>query len=170
MREISYFAAHGLNTGFVRIFYFPKQLYFNEITFPPQSPYSSQTGHGVAGMVLRNVAPRQGTEIITVSHFALLSTRLRNVAPRQGTEITDVELYCIPLIEKCSSPIGDGKSIPHMIYQLRHLTLRNVAPRQGTESMYTWFVAFFLFIEKCSSPIGDGKAIVSILLSAADFY
>ena len=85
MREISYFAAHGLNAGFVRTFYFPKQLYFNEITFPPQSPYSSQTGHGVAGMVLRNVAPRSGTE-------TLFKTFLK-------------KFY---LIEKCSSPIGDG--------------------------------------------------------------
>lgn len=68
MREILYFAAHGLNTGFVRIFYFPKRLHFNKITFPPQSPYSSQTGHGVAGMV----------------------------------------------IEKCSSPIGDGNSYPNL--------------------------------------------------------
>ena len=83
MREILYFATHGLNIGFVRIFYFPKRLHFNKITFPPQSPYSSQTGHGVAEMVLRNVAPRYGTE--TVNNLIASSTDtilLRNVAPR----------------------------------------------------------------------------------------
>ena len=90
MREILYFAAHGLNTGFVRIFYFPKRLHFNKITFPPQSPYSSQTGHGVAGMV----------------------------------------------IEKCSSPIGDGKT-----------------DDEGYDILEE--------IEKCSSPIGDGNPVTA---------
>lgn len=62
MCEIPYFAAQGLNAGFVRIFYFPKQLHFNEITFPPQSPYSSQTGHGVAGMVIEKRSSPIGDE------------------------------------------------------------------------------------------------------------
>ena len=137
MREISYFAAHGLNAGFVRTFYFPKQLYFNEITFPPQSPYSSQTGHGVAGMVLRNVAPRQGTE--TLNRAALsCKARLRNVAPRQGTE-TIIAVY----------------------QQRETATLRNVAPRQGTETLMVQLVNFLLLIEKCSSPIGAGNDLLS---------
>ena len=157
MREILYFAAHGLNTGFVRIFYFPKRLHFNKITFPPQSPYSSQTGHGVAGMVLRNVAPRQGTE----------------------TLITLYKAYTPVNIEKCSSPIGDGNS-DHRNHSIFESRLRNVAPRQGTETLLTTnkltYIlrnvaprqgtetqqTFFLHnsrnnIEKCSSPIGDGN-------------
>ena len=106
MREISYFAAHGLNAGFVRTFYFPKQLYFNEITFPPQSPYSSQTGHGVAGMVLRNVAPDRGRKL-NVIRYNTPESSLRNVAPdRTETEnLTSEKIFTLK-IEKCSSPIG----------------------------------------------------------------
>ena len=143
MREISYFAAHGLNAGFVRTFYFPKQLYFNEITFPPQSPYSSQTGHGVAGMVLRNVAPRQGTE--TFKHFFIYPAKNHS-------------------IEKCSSPIGDGNSTHCCVCYIKR-QLRNVAPRQGTETIYELcIINCFIDIEKCSSPIGDGNLCPSIAI------
>ena len=109
MREILYFAAHGLNTGFVRIFYFPKRLHFNKITFPPQSPYSSQTGHGVAGMVIEKCSSPIGD-----GNFHLY---------RQSG---------IFQIEKCSSPIGDGKT-----------------DDEGYDILEE--------IEKCSSPIGDGN-------------
>ena len=61
---------------------------------------------------------------------------LRNVVPRQGTEtmFSVLESY-ISLIEKCSSPTGDGNSLARLI------DLQSA-----------------LIIEKCSSPTGDGNS------------
>ena len=60
---------------------------------------------------------------------------LRNVVPRQGTEtmFSVFESY-ISLIEKCSSPTGDGNSLARLI------DLQSA-----------------LIIETCSSPTGDGN-------------
>ena len=86
---------------------------------------------------MRNVVPRQGTEtIVGNSDFILmLNQQLRNVVPRQGTEtmFSVLESY-ISLIEKCSSPTGDGNSLARLI------DLQSA-----------------LIIEKCSSPTGDGN-------------
>ena len=88
-------------------------------------------------MVLRNVVPRQGTEtfILSESLNCFLCDKLRNVVPRQGTEtmFSVLESY-ISLIEKCSSPTGDGNSLARLI------DLQSA-----------------LIIEKCSSPTGDGN-------------
>ena len=107
---------------------------------------------------------------------------LRNVVPRQGTETFH---FCfskiIFIIEKCSSPTGDGNSVNvHCFRDLfctlrnvvprqgtetsccdvvsRQLLLRNVVPRQGTETISEISVGSFLHIEKCSSPTGDGNS------------
>ena len=61
------------------------------------------------------------------------------------------------LIEKCSSPTGDGKKDMEALKK-RGYKLRNVVPRQGTESiLLIFFVYSYALIEKCSSPTGDGK-------------
>ena len=63
---------------------------------------------------------------------------LRNVVPRQGTEIGSVP-YSITrhfIIEKCSSPTGDGNGITGVCYKIVVELLRNVVPRQGTEIAY----------------------------------
>ena len=60
-------------------------------------------------MVLRNVVPRQGTEILSSCSYNTFVS-LRNVVPRQGTEIVN-----IADVEKEAEK------------------LRNVVPRQGTE-------------------------------------
>ena len=85
-------------------------------------------------MVLRNVVPRQGTETILLESSEILPKTLRNVVPRQGTET--LRFFCDSfriIIEKCSSPTGDGNNVePHK--QPAGLLLRNVVPRQGTET------------------------------------
>ena len=58
---------------------------------------------------------------------------LRNVVPRQGTEMDKWEqLVAVSKIEKCSSPTGDGNE--SLINRCANIyRLRNVVPRQGTE-------------------------------------
>ena len=83
---------------------------------------------------------------------------LRNVVPRQGTEIL-IHLtlrYLLTLIEKCSSPTGDGNPLKPL-RKLSASLLRNVVPRQGTEIVYTFCSKATYYIEKCSSPTGDGN-------------
>ena len=59
-------------------------------------------------MVLRNVVPRQGTETWKRA-CGYAGDQLRNVVPRQGTETdTNIAIKSALLIEKCSSPTGDG--------------------------------------------------------------
>ena len=60
-------------------------------------------------------------------------------------------------IEKCSSPTGDGND-RHNVKHVKTRELRNVVPRQGTET--TSFLRMKkapIKIEKCSSPTGDGN-------------
>ena len=84
-------------------------------------------------IILRNVVPRQGTEILTCL-VSVVNTILRNVVPRQGTEIITIEIIgCwIWVIEKCSSPTGDGNEV-NRLKKVDWSILRNVVPRQGTE-------------------------------------
>ena len=64
-------------------------------------------------MVLRNVVPRQGTEINSWKECQKDSDiQLRNVVPRQGTEM-----------------------LHHLSLFFLSRLLRNVVPRQGTEIM-----------------------------------
>ena len=84
---------------------------------------------------MRNVVPRQGTEIFSPQvQKKNKSKELRNVVPRQGTEIF-YKLHCNRnfRIEKCSSPTGDGNK-------------RRMKYAHDLE-----------LIEKCSSPTGDGN-------------
>ena len=82
---------------------------------------------------------------------------LRNVVPRQGTEIEKLVFCCIIFIEKCSSPTGDGNVLSGTS-NIDTLTLRNVVPRQGTEIVLHYQNQCKInFIEKCSSPTGDGN-------------
>ena len=65
---------------------------------------------GILGMKkLRNVVPRQGTETYHNKNTAIRNRLLRNVVPRQGTE-TYIQFPTASetIIEKCSSPTGDG--------------------------------------------------------------
>ena len=89
------------------------------------------------------------------------------------------------IIEKCSSPTGDGNYF-HIITimfsvllrnvvprqgtetyhnkntAIRNRLLRNVVPRQGTETYIQFPTASETIIEKCSSPTGDGNCSVFI--------
>ena len=64
--------------------------------------------------------------------------KLRNVVPRQGTEtfrkVFTIVMYFV--IEKCSSPTGDGNLLTDLTVN-RSFELRNVVPRQGTETITT---------------------------------
>ena len=82
---------------------------------------------------MRNVVPRQGTEILTCL-VSVVNTILRNVVPRQGTEIITIEIIgCwIWVIEKCSSPTGDGNHV-NRLKKLELSIMIKVFPRQGTE-------------------------------------
>ena len=85
---------------------------------------------------MRNVVPRQGTETQCCVRW-IKQYVLRNVVPRQGTETLILFYFLISssiLIEKCSSPTGDGNQASELWYPLFH-TLRNVVPRQGTETV-----------------------------------
>ena len=69
----------------------------------------------------------------------------------------DELLFChsVKIIEKCSSPTGDGNLLTDLTVN-RSFELRNVVPRQGTETvLFLLFFNLFPFIEKCSSPTGD---------------
>ena len=62
------------------------------------------------------------------------------------------------IIEKCSSPTGDGNYF-HIITIMFSVLLRNVVPRQGTETFRKVFtIVMYFVIEKCSSPTGDGNS------------
>ena len=67
----------------------------------------------------------------------------------------DSLFFCVK-IEKCSSPTGDGNSVPYTSLICCICSLRNVVPRQGTETC-TIAIATAPVIEKCSSPTGDGN-------------
>ena len=84
---------------------------------------------------MRNVVPRQGTETYHNKNTAIRNRLLRNVVPRQGTE-TYIQFPTASetIIEKCSSPTGDGNSFNLLIFLFFHNSLRNVVPRQGTET------------------------------------
>ena len=69
-------------------------------------------------------------------------------------------VYCFfaIIIEKCSSPTGDGNSMSMWRSTVAFDTLRNVVPRQGTETVkQESFTKNYICIEKCSSPTGDGN-------------
>ena len=67
--------------------------------------------------------------------FAII--KLRNVVPRQGTETLNSSstVKLLSIIEKCSSPTGDGNQPPEPPFEYLHPKLRNVVPRQGTETI-----------------------------------
>ncbi len=138
-------------------------------------------------MILRNVVPRQGTEIEKLVFCCIIfiekcssptgdgnvlsgtsnidTLTLRNVVPRQGTEIVlHYQNQCkINFIEKCSSPTGDGNSVPYTSLICCICSLRNVVPRQGTEIILSAHTAIGSIIEKCSSPTGDGNLLFLLL-------
>ena len=108
---------------------------------------------------LRNVAPRQGTEIGTI-FMQGIGFSLRNVAPRQGTEIfRSCTLILLFYIEKCSSPIGDG----NRSYKVKRKTGWKIekcsSPIGDGNNNSSRSSVWFLLIEKCSSPIGDGNLL-----------
>ena len=85
---------------------------------------------------------------------------LRNVVPRQGTEMwLNSAVLFTKSIEKCSSPTGDGNFKADVDNAITvNKELRNVVPRQGTEIRQGKTYTMVTLIEKCSSPTGDGNA------------
>ena len=92
-------------------------------------------------MVLRNVVPRQGTETV---HQSILCQQLLIEKCSSPTGDGNIILQSDKnrsIIEKCSSPTGDGNVIKNFLYCYGN-TLRNVVPRQGTETVYTALVVY----------------------------
>ena len=104
------FPTHRINTGKTCRNSFQRKLYFQKKQFATQNGKYPQKTSGVQEMVLRNIAPREGTETISFSSN-LFTILLRNIAPREGTETR----------------------IPDPSVLLRSV-LRNIAPREGTET------------------------------------
>ena len=83
-------------------------------------------------MVLRNVVPRQGTEITGYHSTAVLPPIEKCSSPTgDGNKFSSISRNASH-IEKCSSPTGDGNTLLQFIIE-NGKKLRNVVPRQGTE-------------------------------------
>ena len=71
------------------------------------------------------------------------------------------------IIEKCSSPIGDGNR-----YQITDgflLTIEKCSSPIGDGNDATYTEGNNMNIEKCSSPIGDGNGGLDMLVILFDF-
>ena len=89
-------------------------------------------------MVLRNVVPRQGTETV-LKHYIGLS---------------------VSVIEKCSSPTGDGNNHSTTIPAPRQPIEKCSSPTgDGNKEENSMIIG--TSIEKCSSPTGDGNTYSS---------
>ena len=106
---------------------------------------------------MRNVVPRQGTEIGTRKQRNRTS-QLRNVVPRQGTEMSDTTLSRVSLFLLRNVVPRQGTEIKLPTIVVSSNRLRNVVPRQGTEIRQGKTYTMVTLIEKCSSPTGDGNA------------
>ena len=104
---------------------------------------------------MRNVVPRQGTEIGTRKQRNRTS-QLRNVVPRQGTEMSDTTLSRVSLFLLRNVVPRQGTEIKLPTIVVSSNRLRNVVPRQGTEIVLMNGKSERQ-IEKCSSPTGDGN-------------
>ena len=157
------FPTHRINTGKTCRNSFQRKLYFQKKQFATQNGKYPQKTSGVQEMVLRNIAPREGTE-------------------RRFTEYAQERVK----IKKYSSPRGDGKfsslSIGLKFSKLRNIapregterinnlftrhvfTLRNIAPREGTERVLKLDKESGEMIKKYSSPRGDGNKIAEVTL------
>ena len=85
---------------------------------------------------------------------------MRNVVPRQGTETVERPILTriLKIIEKCSSPTGDGNLIAVMGTDV--LLIEKCSSPTGDGNNRWIFYSEFLFgIEKCSSPTGDGNQV-----------
>ena len=86
-------------------------------------------------MVLRNVVPRQGTEIFAgLNRQAFYPIEKCSSPTGDGNDEVDGRMVSEKRIEKCSSPTGDGNENSNV------LRVREI------------------HIEKCSSPTGDGNS------------
>ena len=127
------FPTHRINTGKTCRNSFQRKLYFQKKQFATQNGKYPQKTSGVQEMVLRNIAPREGTERIN-NLFTRHVFTLRNIAPREGTErVLKLDKESGEMIKKYSSPRGDGNKIAEVTLLIR-LILRNIAPREGTET------------------------------------
>ena len=129
------FPTHRINTGKTCRNSFQRKLYFQKKQFATQNGKYPQKTSGVQEMVLRNIAPREGTETITGCRCPVTDDVLRNIAPREGTET--------------SSTVTSG---------VISVVLRNIAPREGTETFRNFDKLIELSIKKYSSPRGDGNS------------
>ena len=154
------FPTHRINTGKTCRNSFQRKLYFQKKQFATQNGKYPQKTSGVQEMVLRNIAPREGTETTTsIFHVCGVLAILRNIAPREGTETFCHSATCHVIglpIKKYSSPRGDGNissfHVLHLLYKLR-----NIAPREGTETPVNTSYRRSTLIKKYSSPRGDGN-------------
>ena len=133
------FPTHRINTGKTCRNSFQRKLYFQKKQFATQNGKNPQKTSGVQEMVLRNIAPREGTETPV------------NTSYRRST-----------LIKKYSSPRGDGNIKPVRVKVIPCTALRNIAPREGTEIHIFTTNHSYLFIKKYSSPRGDGNEFFNL--------
>ena len=83
-------------------------------------------------MVLRNVVPRQGTEIWKEDCNVSFDVRIEKCSSPTGDGNLIRNIQSVKVrIEKCSSPTGDGNECNCCVCHNKRL--RNVVPRQGTE-------------------------------------
>ena len=70
------------------------------------------------------------------------------------------EHYKRPLIEKCSSPTGDGNRVFDDVSPLSFVTIEKCSSPTGDgNTLYQCYSDHYRIIEKCSSPTGDGNNI-----------
>ena len=82
---------------------------------------------------------------------------MRNVVPRQGTETFILnEHFTCSLIEKCSSPTGDGNEFPPTL-KLLPIVIEKCSSPTGDGNCKLFDDTLCYLIEKCSSPTGDGN-------------
>ena len=157
------FPTHRINTGKTCRNSFQRKLYFQKKQFATQNGKNPQKTSGVQEMVLRNIAPREGTESLCHIFCANHSSLLRNIAPREGTETpVNTSYRRSTLIKKYSSPRGDGNIKPVRVKVIPCTALRNIAPREGTEIHIFTTNHSYLFIKKYSSPRGDGNEFFNL--------
>ena len=130
------FPTHRINTGKTCRNSFQKKLYFQKKQFATQNGKYSQKTSGVQEMVLRNIAPREGTETNPGKCF------------RQMVRCK---------IKKYSSPRGDGNVASGSATTLTLSIKKYSSPRGDGNNVFGCLKINYDFIKKYSSPRGDGN-------------
>ena len=154
------FPTHRINTGKTCRNSFQRKLYFQKKQFATQNGKYPQKTSGVQEMVLRNIAPREGTETNITAFQTSSSELLRNIAPREGTETNPGKCFRQMVrckIKKYSSPRGDGNVASGSATTLTLSIKKYSSPRGDGNNVFGCLKINYDFIKKYSSPRGDGN-------------